>query len=389
MPTSFRGAPALLVRRGGERLLFDCGEGTQRQLLDVRRRPRRPPRDLPHALPRRSLPRPAGDAEDVRSARSRGADHDLRADGPRARSSATCAASSASSPTSTRSSSFGPATACRATATSSTSFPSSTDGTRSATRCSRTTGRDGSTCRPRTRLGVPAGPERGALQRGEPVTLADGRVVTPDEVLGPPRRGRKVSITGDTAPSSDVVEAVRNADVLVHEATFLEDEQERARETLHSTALDAAACAREADVGTARARPSLQPLPRARRGPRGPHGLPGDSRPEGLRYDRGRIRGARRAPARQGWRRTPAAASGREEAVPVGRRVEHERDGASRPGGRRHRGRGDPGDPAARRHRVQARDRRRAPSDLDRGRSAEGARARVGSSSRRSTPSRR
>jgi ribonuclease Z len=98
-------------------------------------------------------------------------------------------------------------------------------------------------------LGVPAGPERGALQRGEPVTLAGGRVVGPQEVLGPPRRGRKVSITGDTAPSSDVVGAVRNADVLVHEATFLEDEQDRARETLHSTALDAAAAAREADVG--------------------------------------------------------------------------------------------------------------------------------------------
>jgi len=67
-------------------------------------------------------------------------------------------------------------------------------------------------------------------------------------VLGPPRRGRKVSITGDTAPSSAVVEAVRSADVLVHEATFLEDEQERARETLHSTALDAGATARDADV---------------------------------------------------------------------------------------------------------------------------------------------
>jgi ribonuclease Z len=98
-------------------------------------------------------------------------------------------------------------------------------------------------------LDVPAGPERGALQRGEQVTLADGRVVTPEQVLGPARRGRKVSITGDTAPCPEVIEAVRNADVLVHEATFLEDEQERARDTLHSTALDAAAAAREADVG--------------------------------------------------------------------------------------------------------------------------------------------
>ena len=98
-------------------------------------------------------------------------------------------------------------------------------------------------------LGVPAGPERGALQRGETVTLADGRVVRPADVLGPARPGRKLSLTGDTAPSPHVVEAVRGADVLVHEATFLDEERERARETLHSTALDAAAVAREADVG--------------------------------------------------------------------------------------------------------------------------------------------
>ena len=98
-------------------------------------------------------------------------------------------------------------------------------------------------------LGVPAGPERGVLQRGETVTLADGRVVRPADVLGPARPGRKLSLTGDTAPSPHVVEAVRGADVLVHEATFLDEERERARETLHSTALDAAAVAREADVG--------------------------------------------------------------------------------------------------------------------------------------------
>jgi ribonuclease Z len=100
-----------------------------------------------------------------------------------------------------------------------------------------------------TRLGIPAGPERGALQAGRAVVLADGRPVTPEEVLGAPRAGRKLALTGDTAPSSAVVEAVRSADVLVHEATFLEDEQERARETMHSTALDAALAALEADVG--------------------------------------------------------------------------------------------------------------------------------------------
>jgi ribonuclease Z len=97
-------------------------------------------------------------------------------------------------------------------------------------------------------LGVPSGPERGQLQRGEPVTLADGRVVTPDQVLGEDRPGRTVVIAGDTAPAPSVVEAARGADLLVHEATFLEDERERARETAHSTALEAAELAREAEV---------------------------------------------------------------------------------------------------------------------------------------------
>lgn len=97
-------------------------------------------------------------------------------------------------------------------------------------------------------LGVPAGPERGRLQRGEAVTLADGRAVAPGDVLGPARPGRKVVISGDTAPAATVLEAARGADVLVHEATFCEDERERARETSHSTAADAAEIAREAGV---------------------------------------------------------------------------------------------------------------------------------------------
>jgi ribonuclease Z len=97
-------------------------------------------------------------------------------------------------------------------------------------------------------LGVPSGPERGALQRGESVTLADGTTVTPDKVLGPARAGRKVVIAGDGGPSESVIEAARRADVLVHEATFCEDERERARETQHSTALEAAGVARAAEV---------------------------------------------------------------------------------------------------------------------------------------------
>ena len=97
-------------------------------------------------------------------------------------------------------------------------------------------------------LGVPFGRERGALQNGTAVTLADGRIVTPEQVVGEARPGRKIVFTGDTAPSDLVVAAAFGADLLVHEATFCEDEADRARETEHSTALEAARVARDANV---------------------------------------------------------------------------------------------------------------------------------------------
>jgi ribonuclease Z len=97
-------------------------------------------------------------------------------------------------------------------------------------------------------LGVPPGPERGILQGGDPVTLVDGTVITADEVLGPARPGRKLVLACDTAPSPTVVQAAHNADLLVHEATFGADEGERARETLHSTAAEAAEVAKLAEV---------------------------------------------------------------------------------------------------------------------------------------------
>jgi ribonuclease Z len=98
-------------------------------------------------------------------------------------------------------------------------------------------------------LGVPDGPARGILQHGESVTLPDGGTVTPDEVLGPPRPGRKLVITGDTAPSDTVAESAWKADVLVTEATFSEEERDRAQETMHQTAAQAAEIAHRANVG--------------------------------------------------------------------------------------------------------------------------------------------
>jgi ribonuclease Z len=93
------------------------------------------------------------------------------------------------------------------------------------------------------RLGVQPGPDFGRLQRGETVGG-----VAPEQVMGPDRPGRKLVISGDTGPSDVVVEVAHRADVLVHEATFMEDERARARETFHSTAKQAAEIARDAGV---------------------------------------------------------------------------------------------------------------------------------------------
>ncbi len=97
-------------------------------------------------------------------------------------------------------------------------------------------------------LGIPEGPLFGRLQRGESIKLKDGRVITPDMVLGPPRPGRKVVYTGDTKPCNKVVEFARNADLLIHDATFLSDLEDIAIEYGHSTARQAAEIAKEANV---------------------------------------------------------------------------------------------------------------------------------------------
>lgn len=96
-------------------------------------------------------------------------------------------------------------------------------------------------------LGVTEGPLFGKLHRGEPVEV-EGRVIRPEDVVGPARPGRKVVYTGDTRPHRRTVEAARGADLLIHDATFCEDEEERARQTSHSTAREAAEVARRAGV---------------------------------------------------------------------------------------------------------------------------------------------
>ncbi|MDQ2930030.1 MAG: MBL fold metallo-hydrolase, partial [Gemmatimonadota bacterium] len=78
------------------------------------------------------------------------------------------------------------------------------------------------------------------IHKGESVTLDDGRIISPRVLVGPPRSGRILAISGDARPSEATVEAVRGADLLIHEATFADEEAVRATETGHSTAREAA-----------------------------------------------------------------------------------------------------------------------------------------------------
>jgi ribonuclease Z len=241
IPTSRRGLPAVLVRRGGDRILFDCGEGTQRQLVrsvglaeldevflthyhadhwlglpgllktfDLRGRElaltvHGPPglRDL-MALAMRAAGRVRYELTLVELEPGQVLDRDgyrIAAVGVDHRSTAFAYVVFEDE----RPGQFDPEVAAA--------------------------------------LGVTAGPDFGRLQRGETV---DG--VAPDQVVGPSRPGRKLAISGDTRPSPTLTVAAHRSDLLIHEATFAEPELERAAETGHSTARQAAELAREAEV---------------------------------------------------------------------------------------------------------------------------------------------
>ena len=98
-------------------------------------------------------------------------------------------------------------------------------------------------------LGIPEGPLWGRLQEGRTVSVG-GRTFTPDLVLGPPRRGRKIVYTGDTMPSDALVDFARGADVLIHDATAETSLEEKANRYGHSTARQAGLVARDAGVRT-------------------------------------------------------------------------------------------------------------------------------------------
>lgn len=97
-------------------------------------------------------------------------------------------------------------------------------------------------------LGVPFGPERRLLVEGNPITLADGRVISPEDVLGPLQRGTKLMVVGDTGRADDLLDVAREADALVIESTYLDKESDMARQFSHMTARSAAELAKRAGV---------------------------------------------------------------------------------------------------------------------------------------------
>jgi ribonuclease Z len=98
------------------------------------------------------------------------------------------------------------------------------------------------------KLGVKPGPDFSRLQAGESLKLPGGRIVKPEDVMGPPRPGCKIVYANDTRPSKAVVELARDADVLIHDCTLADELIDKAKESGHSTPTEAAKVAKEAGV---------------------------------------------------------------------------------------------------------------------------------------------
>ena len=241
-PTAQRGLPATLVRRGGERLLFDCGEGTQRQLVrsiglvavdDV---------FLTHFHADHVLGLPGM----LKTYGLHGRETPITVHGPRGltRLFADLAPLVGRLSYDVELVEVKPGEELARDGYSIAAFAVD-HGVRACGYAIVEGDRPGAFDAEGAReLGVQPGPDFGRLQRGETVNG-----VKPEQVMGSARRGRKVVLTGDTAPSELTRAVAWRADLLIHEATFAHEEAERAAEVRHSTARQAGELARAAEVG--------------------------------------------------------------------------------------------------------------------------------------------
>ena len=242
VPSARRGLPAVLVQRGGDRVLFDCGEGTQRQLLRSVGLAELDAVFITHFHADHWLGLPGM----LKSFALRDRTAPLTVYGPRglAELMGTMRIVYGNLPYKLRIVELEPLQEQPMGDYTVTAVPVRHNRPNCLGYVLAEDARPGEFDVEAARdLGVTPGPDFGALQRGEPV----GNVL-PEQVTGPPREGRKIVLSGDTAPCEALAVAAHQADVLVHEATFAEDEAERARETSHSTARQAAEVARAAEV---------------------------------------------------------------------------------------------------------------------------------------------
>jgi ribonuclease Z len=241
-PSARRGLPSLLLRRGGEHLLFDCGEGTQRQLVRSVGLPDIDAIFITHFHADHWLGLPGM----LKSFALRERQAPLAIYGPPGLKDLMGSVRFVYGrlPYSLSIEELGPMEAVRREGYTVGSVPVSHRVNVAYGYVLVEDSRPGHLDAPlAASLGVTPGPDFGRLQRGE--TVAG---VRPEQVMGPTREGRKIAITGDTAPCEAVQVAAHRADLLVHEATFADEELARARETLHSTARQAAEVARAAQV---------------------------------------------------------------------------------------------------------------------------------------------
>src|SRR5438105_3046803 len=242
VPSARRGLPAVLVRRGGDRLLFDCGEGTQRQLLRSVGLMDLDTVFITHFHADHWLGLPGM----LKSFALRERSEPLAVYGPRGLKElmGVMRVVYGRPPFDLRIVELEPAERVEREGYSITAVPVVHRGDASFGYALVEDARPGHLDPALAeQLGVTPGPDFGRLQRGE--TVAG---VNPEQVMGPDRQGRKIVLSGDTAPCPALAVAAHQADVLVHEATFVEEELERARETSHSTARQAAELARDAEV---------------------------------------------------------------------------------------------------------------------------------------------